>query len=313
MTYEFERLFNLSLDLLCVASVDGYFRRVNPAFCRVLGWSEDQLLDRPFFDYVHEDDVAATRAELERLTAGLPTDSFENRYRCSDGTFRHLAWTAFPETQTGLVYAVGRDITGARLVEQRVRAALESSPSGMVLVDRHARIVMVNKETERLFGYDSSELLGQPVELLIPDELRAAHERHRGAFLSNPEPRPMGFRRDLVGQRKDGSEFPVEVGLNPLETDEGKFVISSIVDLTARKEAEASREKLIVELQQALSEIKALRGLIPICSHCKKIRDDGGAWQRLESYISQRSEAEFSHGICPECGPKYYGEHWKES
>lgn len=108
---EFHTFFEVSLDLLCIAGTDGYFKRVNPAFERILGWAPDQLLSRPIPEFVHPDDVEATQSELARLADGLPTISFENRFRRADGSYRRLRWTCHPEPETGLLYAVARDVT----------------------------------------------------------------------------------------------------------------------------------------------------------------------------------------------------------
>lgn len=102
--YDLDRFFNYALDMLCIAGVDGYFKRVNPAFTRKLGWTEDELLQRPFFDFVHPDDVDATQAEVAKLAEGIPTISFDNRYLCKDGTYKLLRWASYPEA--GRLYAV---------------------------------------------------------------------------------------------------------------------------------------------------------------------------------------------------------------
>jgi len=122
--------------------------------------------------------------------------------------------------------------------EQRFRLVVEAAPNSMVMVDRAGKIVMVNAQAERVFGYSRTELVGQPVEMLVPERFRSHHPELRKTFFADPQPRPMGAGRDLYGLKKDGSEFPVEIGLNPIETDEGTMVLSAIVDITARKAAE---------------------------------------------------------------------------
>lgn len=112
--YNFESFFDLSLDLLGIASTDGFFRRINPSFQRLLGWTSDELTREPFMNFIHPDDVATTLREVEKLALGIPTISFENRYRCSDGTYRNLLWTSFPEKETGLLYCCARDVTQMR-------------------------------------------------------------------------------------------------------------------------------------------------------------------------------------------------------
>ena len=118
---DLERFFNLSVDLLCIAGTDGYFKRVNPAFETTLGYSKDVLLSQSFISFVHPDDRAATLAEIDSLAAGKPTLSFENRYRCQDGTYRWLHWATFPIVETGLLCAVARDTTDRRATEENVR------------------------------------------------------------------------------------------------------------------------------------------------------------------------------------------------
>ena len=122
--------------------------------------------------------------------------------------------------------------------ERRFRQVVEAAPNAMVMIGRAGEIVMVNAQAERAFGYTRAELVGQPVEMLVPERFRARHPELRQTFFFDPKPRPMGAGRDLYGVRKDGSEFPVEIGLNPIETDEGTMVLSAIVDITQRKAAE---------------------------------------------------------------------------
>jgi diguanylate cyclase (GGDEF)-like protein/PAS domain S-box-containing protein len=110
-TFDLERFFQYALDLLCIAGTDGYLKRVNPAFERVLGWGAKELLSKPFVELIHPDDRQETVAEVGRLGSGRPTLSFENRFRCKDGTYRDLQWTSYPEPATGLLYAVARDVT----------------------------------------------------------------------------------------------------------------------------------------------------------------------------------------------------------
>lgn len=124
---------------------------------------------------------------------------------------------------------------------------LEAVPDAMVVVDRDGRIVMLNSKTERLFGYHRSQLLGLRVEVLVPERYRGGHAEHRAVYSAAPTVRPMGAAQDLYGRRKDGSEFPVEVSLSPVETEHGALVASAIRDITDRKRAEAQRASLIRE------------------------------------------------------------------
>ncbi|MEJ2204856.1 MAG: PAS domain S-box protein [Gemmatimonadota bacterium] len=107
---EYKKFFDVSLDLLCVAGTDGYFKRTNPSFERVLGWSEEDLLRRPFLEIIHPEDIEATEKELDKLSQGIPTVSFVNRFRCADGTYKRLVWTSYPDPETGLLYAIAHDV-----------------------------------------------------------------------------------------------------------------------------------------------------------------------------------------------------------
>jgi PAS domain S-box-containing protein len=129
---------------------------------------------------------------------------------------------------------------------------LESAPDGMVIVNADGRIVVVNSQTEILFGYSRQELIGQPVELLIPARLEHLHTKHRASFLAEPHVRPMGAGLELFGKRKNGTEFPVEISLSPLRTPQGLFVTSAIRDISERKRAEEQIKKLNAELGEAL-------------------------------------------------------------
>lgn len=130
------------------------------------------------------------------------------------------------------------DITERKRAEEQFRLAVESSPSGMLMVDEHGGILLVNAQIENQFGYSREELLGRPVEMLLPAALHARHRGHRDAFFAHPEPRQMGKGRDLFGLRKDGKEIPVEIGLNPIRTAGGLRVLASVVDITERKKIE---------------------------------------------------------------------------
>jgi diguanylate cyclase (GGDEF)-like protein/PAS domain S-box-containing protein len=148
--------------------------------------------------------------------------------------------------------------------DEHFRLALDASPCAMVLVDAQGQIRLVNDAVAALFGYEPDELLGRPVETLVPDTFQEAHRGHRAGFLSAPRVRPMGRRRDLMGRRSDGADFPIEIGLNPLSTSHGVYVIGAIVDLTERKHLEhriTAQAQRLEEANVRLSEMAATDSL----------------------------------------------------
>jgi len=163
------------------------------------------------------------------------------------------------ETPEGMVVMSAiRDVSDRRAADERFRNFLESAPDATVIVDENGWIVLVNAQTEELFGYKREELIGKPVEVLIPDRYRDLHPRHRQDFGSAPRVRPMGLGLELFGLRKDGTEFPVEISLSPLVTSEGRFVTSAIRDISERKQAEEQIRKLNDELEAALQRSEKL-------------------------------------------------------
>jgi PAS domain S-box-containing protein len=137
-------------------------------------------------------------------------------------------------------------------VESRFRDLLESVPDGIVMVDQAGRIVLSNSQAERLFGYDSGELQGQPVEVLLPAATRGAHVGHRSNFFQQPGPRAMGRGIELFGLRKDGTEFPVEISLSPIATEQGTLVMSAIRDISDRQKAERKFRGLLESAPDAI-------------------------------------------------------------
>ena len=152
---------------------------------------------------------------------------------------------------TVIVMSAIRDIGERKKAEQRFKGLLESAPDAIIIVNSEGQIVLVNSQTESLFGYARLELLGQKIEFLLPGRYRARHPENRTRFFTDPRVRPMGVGLELFGQRRDGTEFPVEISLSPLETGEGTLVTAAIRDITQRKQIEDELRQKNVELEQA--------------------------------------------------------------
>lgn len=144
---------------------------------------------------------------------------------------------------------------GAQLSEDSFRRVVEWAPSAMVMIDRDGIMVLVNAQTERMFNYSRAALIGQSVEILVPERFRHNHVQFRSGFFGNPQPRPMGAGRDLAGCRSDGGEFPIEIGLNPLDTEAGGMVLASIIDITERLRVQQHLEEALREKTVLLNEV----------------------------------------------------------
>jgi serine/threonine-protein kinase len=165
---ERDRFFTLSVDMFCTAGFDGYFTRLNPAWERTLGFTVEEMLAEPFLSFVHPDDHAATLAEMAKLGTGADTISFENRYRCKDGSYRWLSWTAKPVLGRQRIYAAARDITqrkwadeALRESEQRYRSVIAAMQEGIVLFDADGTILACNASAQRILGLSAEQLTGR--------------------------------------------------------------------------------------------------------------------------------------------------------
>ena len=184
--------------------------------------------------------------------------------------------------------------------ESRFRLLVDAAPNAMIMVARDGKIAVVNKQVETLFGYAREELLGKPIEILVPQRFQAMHPVYRDRFFAEPKARPMGAGRDLFGLRKDGSEVPIEIGLNPIQTPEGLATLASIIDITERKRLEESLRQRVGELGEAdrnKNEFLAilaheLRGpLSPIRNGLHILRQpnvDGPTIERVKSLMEQQ-------------------------
>ncbi|MBA4372630.1 MAG: hypothetical protein C0402_07170 [Thermodesulfovibrio sp.] len=184
--------------------------------------------------------------------------------------------------------------------EARYRMLFESAVDAVFIIDAEGentgRIIEANRAAAGMHGYTAHELVGMKIsDLDTPEVASKAPERIKN--IASGE----WLKTELMHQRKDGTVFPLEVSAGLLEIGGHKYILALDRDISDRRAAEAEQEKLISELRDALQKIKTLKGLLPICAWCKKVRDDHGYWKGVEKYIEEHSAASFTHGICPDC------------
>jgi PAS domain S-box-containing protein len=183
-------------------------------------------------------------------------------------------------------------------------AIVDSSGEAVISYNLDGIITTWNSGARHLFGYTEAEAVGKSVLMLCPESLRASTSRlfnklRRGEHIEHLE---------TVRVRKDGAQVEVYLNISPIKTPKGKIIGASSIafDNTERKRIEDERTKMIQKLNETISKVRTLSGLLPICASCKKIRDDQGYWQKLETFVHEHSDAEFSHSICPECMEQLY-------
>jgi PAS domain S-box-containing protein len=181
--------------------------------------------------------------------------------------------------------------------------AINSTASGLIITDLNGTIRFANPSFCKMFDYSHDDIIDKnAAELFATREVRTFSDVIAISDISKDD------SQEFIVESKEGRSFIVEVTASNVTSSSGELAgrMASFIDISKRKEIETDREKLISKLQDALNKIKTLRGIIPTCASCKKIRDDKGYWNQLESYIREHSEANFSHGICPECAERLY-------
>lgn len=281
--------FEQSLDLFSVIGLDGYFKRVNPAFTTTLGYTEAELLASPFIEFVHPDDHPVTLAEMAQLNTGAPTLGFENRYRTKDGSYRWLEWTASPQVEQGLIYCVARDITRQKQaeaalqqahqeLEQRVlertaeleranaalserealyRALTQNIPNGAFhLFDHDLRYLLMEGSELKRLGFEGAELVGKTIwEVLPPETCAQIEPMYRAALRGQASVQEVPYQEQVY-----------EVHTLPVRTEQGEIFAGMVLtqNMTHRKQAEAKLRESQAILQRQLNEIETIYQSAPI-------------------------------------------------
>ena len=262
---ERNRFFALSRDMLCTLGFDGYYKDLNPAWEKTLGYTTAEILARPFIEFVHPDDREITLGVAESIAAGTPLIAFENRYRCKDGSYRFFIWSATAVVETQLIYGAARDITESKQAEEALlkagalqRAIFNSPNFSSIATDAKGVIQIFNVGAERMLGYTAAEVVNKitPANISDPQEM-IAHAKALSVELGTrigPGFEALVFKAsrgiediyELTYIRKDGSRFPAVVSVTALRDADNEIIGYLLIgtDNTARKHAEEERKKL---------------------------------------------------------------------
>ena len=223
-----------------------------------------------------------------------------------DGKWLYFTATLLRDQTNHVVGAIEtfQDITDRRRAEQLHRLFLEAIPDPVVVYAPNHQITYINEAFEGTYGWSKSELIGGTIDFVPPGEM----EKTKDAWRRTLDGEKIFF--ETKRKTKNGRLLDIQLRTAVIKDKDGNHTASIVIhrDVTAIKKVEQERERLIVELRQALAEVKTLSGFLPICASCKKIRDDKGYWNQIEAYISEHSHAQFSHGVCPDCAKKLYPE-----
>jgi PAS domain S-box-containing protein len=259
-----ERMFGAALDssedAVIATTLDGVITGWNPAAERLYGYTAEEAIGAPARMLIQPGNETSLEQNLERIREGHGFQDMDVVHVARDGARllleARVSAVRGPSGELIGSLAILSDVAEKRQLEAKFRLAFEASPSGMIMVDARGVIALVNHQVERMFGYRADELVGHPVHGLVPLRFRERHPLDLDAFAAAPSARAMGEGRDLFGLRRDGSEFPVEITLQPVETAGGLLVLGVILDITERQKAAAALAAKTRELERSNAELE---------------------------------------------------------
>lgn len=266
----FRQAFDAAPVGMLVVDANGLVVEANLELERLLGYQRFELLGQPAGKLVEGGQVFALRQ---------PRGEAIGRHRSGAAVPVEFHCAEVSSLGPGCLLVSVLDLRARLRAEALFRLAIESAPVGMMLVDASGRIVMLNARLEQTFGYSREELLGQPAEVLLPARFRAQHAVSRGTYFSEPRVRKMGSTLEFSGERKDGREVPLEIGLSPVQTPQGLLVLSSVVDISERKRAREQQQRALATNEMLLDELqhrvgRDLRLLADLLEHSSAPLDD---------------------------------------
>ncbi|MFP5211868.1 MAG: PAS domain S-box protein, partial [Acidobacteriota bacterium] len=313
---KFNRVFHATPDLISLTSLDeGRYLEINDAYTSILGYTREEVIGKTSVEiglYTEEERKILT--DMLREKGRIYNAEFKVRHKSGEPITLLVASDIIELDGRRFLIAIARDITDRKKMEEalreneeRFRKIFEEGPFGMAIIDPDSRILKANDMLCHMLAYSEPELVGRLLcSLSHPDEAGRDAE-YIDRLFQGSIPHHKAERRYVTG---NGDTLWINKTVSVIRSSEGTplYALAMIEDITEGQRIREQREALILELQDAIANIKTLRGLLPICAWCKKIRDDSGYWNQLELYISRHSEADFTHGVCPECAQKVLSE-----
>jgi len=292
--------------------LEGVYTYASPKVKELLGYDLSDILGRRPAEFVVPEEAASLSEKIHGLIVERkPIVNLETRKLHKDGRIVFVETNAIPIVDdNGRLHryeGIDRDITERKKVEEQLRKlsrAVEQSPASIIITDTRGDIEYVNPRFCELTGYSREEAIGRNPRILKSGDMPVeGYKRLWDTIASGQE-----WRGEFHNRKKNGEPYWEFASISPIRDADGNVTHYLAVkeDVTERKRVEEERLKLLYELQQALAKVKTLSGLLPICAWCKKVRDDEGYWKQIESYVEAHSDAEFTHGICPDCAQKMH-------